>query len=71
VSDEKLWRTRFLILSLVRLVGTAVALLGMVVAFGDLLQTGGNRLLGIPLVVIGLIDLAIAPKILSRRWRQQ
>ena len=52
MTDEAVWKKRFLLVSLVRLSGTAIALLG------------------VALIVVGLVDLAIVPRILSRRWRQ-
>ena len=70
MNDEDVWKKRFFLLTLVRLVGTALALLGMAVAFGDLVEPGGSRVLGVLLVVAGLAALAVGPKMLSRRWRQ-
>ena len=71
MTDEDVWKKRFFILTLVRLLGTAIALLGMAVAFGDLVEPGGSRVIGIILIIVGLVDLTIAPKILSRRWRER
>ena len=70
MTDEAVWKKRFLLVSLVRLCGTAIALLGMAIAFGNLVEPGGSPLLGVALIVVGLVDLAIVPRILSRRWRQ-
>lgn len=70
MTDEAMWKKRFLLVTLVRLSGTAIALLGMVIAFGNLVEPGGSPLLGVALVVVGLVDLALVPRILSRRWRQ-
>ena len=70
MTDDDLWKRRFLLVTLVRLVGTTLALLGMVVAFGDLVQPGGNRALGLVLIAAGLVALSLGPRMLSRRWRQ-
>lgn len=70
MTDEAVWKKRFLLITLVRLVGTVIALLGLSIAFGDLVETGGSPILGFALVLVGLVDLTLAPRILSRRWRQ-
>jgi hypothetical protein len=42
----------------------------LVVGFSDVFRPGGFRALGIALVVAGLIELAVLPIMLRRRWRQ-
>ena len=68
--DDVIWKRRFLTLMLARLGGTVLALGGLVVAYGDVVRAGGWPALGIPLVVIGVVDLALVPVLLRRRWRQ-
>ena len=70
MSEDDVWKRRFLLVTLARFVGTALALLGMVVAFGDLVTPGGSRLPGLALIALGLVGLSIVPRMLSRRWRQ-
>ncbi len=70
MNDEAMWKRRFIALSLVRLSGTVLTLLGLVVGFSDVFQVSGNRVLGIALIATGLVDLAIVPILLRRRWRQ-
>ena len=57
-------------MTFVRLIGTALGLLGMAIGFGDLVEPGGNRLLGLPLIAAGLLGITIVPRMMSRRWRQ-
>lgn len=70
MTDDEMWKRRFFALMLARLSGTVIALLGLLVGFTDVFQVGGHRVLGILLVAAGLIDLAVLPNILRRRWRQ-
>ena len=70
MTDEAVWKRRFFALMLVRLVGTLFALGGLVIAYGDVVRSGGFPALGIPLVVAGVIVLAVGPILLRRRWRQ-
>jgi hypothetical protein len=70
MTDDAMWKRRFLALMLARLSGTVLALFGLVVGFSDVFRPGGYRALGIALVVAGLIELAVLPIMLRRRWRQ-
>jgi hypothetical protein len=71
MSDDELWRKRFRIFLAIRLFGLATFLLGLAIAFGDLLRPGGWKLLGGILVVIGVIDAIAAPRILKKAWDRQ
>jgi len=70
MTDDAMWKRRFFALMLARLSGTVLALSGLVIAYGDVIRPGGYVALGIPLIVAGVIDLAVLPMILRRRWRQ-
>jgi hypothetical protein len=71
VSDDELWKRRFRTFLAIRLVGLAAFLAGIAIAFSDLLQPGGNRLLGGLLAIMGALDAMIAPRILKRGWERQ
>jgi len=71
VTDDVLWKRRFRTFLAIRLVGLATFLAGIAIAFSDLLQPGGNKLLGGLLVVMGALDAVIAPRILKRGWERQ
>jgi hypothetical protein len=70
MTDDAVWKRRFFALMLARLIGTLLALSGLVVAYGDVVRTGGYPALGILLIIAGLIALAVLPILLRRRWRQ-
>ena len=70
-DKEQLWRTRFLVFSVVRLAGLALFLIGVAIAFTDLVQPGGWPLLGGLMAIAGAIDALFAPRILRRAWEQQ
>ena len=71
MTDDQLWKQRFRTFLAIRLVGLATFLAGLGVAFSDLLQPGGNKLIGGLLVVMGALDAVIAPRILKRSWDRQ
>lgn len=70
MTDDDIWKKRFLIFTAVRLAGLAVLMLGFAIAFSDLLRPGGWKLVGGILVVCGVIDAVFAPRILKRAWEQ-
>lgn len=56
----------FMVYSIVRLIGLATFLLGVAIAFSDLVRPGGWPLLGGLLAVIGVLDAVIAPPLVRR-----
>ena len=68
MTDELVWRKRFLIFTAVRVAGLVVFLLGLAIAFTDLLRPGGWPLIGGILVICGVVDAVVAPRILKREW---
>ena len=69
-ADEAMWKRRFAAMMLARLSGTVLILLGMLLGFSDVFVEGGNRIVGMLLMVAGLVDLAVVPALLRKRWRQ-
>ena len=70
MTDNNVWKKRFLIFSAVRVAGLAVFMLGIAIAFTDFLRPGGWKLVGGILVICGVIDAVFAPRILKRAWEQ-
>jgi hypothetical protein len=71
MADEDLWRRRFHLFMLVRLVGLATFLLGIAIIYTDLLREGGWPALGAILAVMGTLDAVFAPRMLKKVWEQQ
>lgn len=68
-EDDRRARTRFLLMTLARLGGVAIVMLGILVWQSDAVQEGGSAVLGIPIFVLGLAEAMLLPKFLARRWR--
>lgn len=68
MNDDELWRKRFQLFLAIRLFGLLTFLLGLAIAFSDLVRPGGWKLLGGILVIIGVIDAVAAPAILKKGW---
>ena len=67
-QNDALWQKRFRIFMLARLFGVAVFLLGIAIAYSDLLRPGGWRLLGGILAIMGGLDAVFAPRMLKKIW---
>jgi len=70
-SSDDIWRKRFQLFMLVRLFGVAMLLLGIGIAYTDLLRPGGWPLAGALISIAGAIDAVFAPRLLKKLWQQQ
>lgn len=70
MKDEELWRKRFQLFAAIRIFGLVTFLLGVAIAFTDLIRPGGWPLVGGILAVIGAIDAVVAPRILRKGWER-
>lgn len=70
MTDEELWRKRFQLFALIRLFGVATFLLGVAIAYSDLLRPGGWPLVGGILAICGVVDAVFAPRLLRKIWDQ-
>ena len=59
-------RARYLVISVQRLLGAGLIMLGLLALNGAL---GWGKAVGVVLVVAGLVDFAVLPIVLARRWR--
>ena len=62
-------RARFFALQAARVSGIAVALLGLAITRNDWVEPGGSPLVGGILLVAELLEFALVPLLLARRWR--
>lgn len=60
-------RARFFAISLVRLAGVAIGLLGVVIIAKRLVEPA--EIVGGLLLTVALIDIMVLPLVLARRWR--
>jgi hypothetical protein len=71
VMDDAVAKRRLLLYSLVRLGGLAVFFLGIAIIYTDLLRAGGWPQLGAIVVIMGVIDALLAPRLLKQAWDRQ
>ena len=61
-------RNRFIIINLVRIGGTVLTLLALLLWQSDIFVDGGT-ILGFPLALVGLVISFFGPQYFARRWR--
>ena len=65
MTDEEA-RRQFIIFAILRVGGVALFLLGIGIAFTDLLKPGGWKLLGGILAITGAIEAVLSPRLVKR-----
>ena len=71
MDDEALWKRRFLMFMLARLFGLATFLLGVAIAYTDLLRPGGWPAVGAILAIMGALDAVFAPRLMKKVWERE
>ena len=69
--NDDIWRKRFQLFMLVRLFGVGTFLLGIAIAYTDLVRDGGWPSVGGLVSILGAIDAVFAPRMLKKLWEQQ
>lgn len=70
-ANDALAKKRFFALSSMRLMGALFILAGFVLIRGafELAGQPTDRWIGVAVVLVGVFDFAIMPRLLARRWR--
>lgn len=70
-ADDALARKRFFALSAMRIMGAIFIIAGFILIRGAWTLAGQptDRWIGVAVVIVGVFDFAIMPRILARRWR--
>lgn len=71
MDDPDIWRRRFHLFALVRLIGLATFFAGVAIAYTDLVREGGWPAVGAVLAIAGALDAVLAPRMLKKLWQQQ
>ena len=71
MADEDLWKRRFLIFMLRPAGRAGDLLLGVAIAYTDLLREGGWPIVGAIVAIVGAVDAVFAPRLLKKVWEQQ
>ena len=70
-ENEELWKKRFGLFVLVRLAGLAIFLLGVAIAYFDVIRKGGWPQVGAIIAIMGALDAIYAPRLLKTMWERE
>jgi hypothetical protein len=71
MTDDDKWRRRFNLFMGVRLLGLLVFLAGLAIVFTNLLRPGGWPVVGSVIMILGLLDSVVAPRMLKKKWEDE
>jgi hypothetical protein len=71
MADEATFKRRLLLYTGARAAGLAVFMLGLAIAYSDLLREGGWPQVGAIVAIMGVIDALFAPRLLKKAWDEQ
>lgn len=71
-DKERLAKSRFMILNVLRLFGALLMIAGFVLITGkwDLAGSDMNPIVGVIFVLVGAFDFAVLPMLLARSWNR-
>ncbi len=67
-QQDALWRRRFILMNLVRIGGTIVVLLALLLWQSDVFIEGGS-IIGFPIAILALVVSFFGPKYVAHQWR--
>jgi hypothetical protein len=71
MADDQLWKRRFYLFMGVRLVGVVTLFVGLAIMFSDLVRPGGWPAVGAVIVLVGLTDAIVAPRLIKKQWERE
>jgi hypothetical protein len=71
MADEDKWRQRFNLFMGIRLFGLLVFFAGLAIVFTNLLRPGGWPVVGSIVMILGLLDSVVAPRLLKKKWEAE
>ena len=71
MPDQSVWKRRFALYTAARVGGLGIFLLGLAIAYSNLLREGGWPQVGAVLAILGVVDAVFAPRLLKREWDRQ
>ena len=70
MADDAIWKKRFGLFMAARLLGLLTFLAGVAITYSDVLRPGGWPAVGSLLIIFGLIDAIVAPKLMKKHWQR-
>jgi len=69
--DDETTKRRLLLYTAVRMSGVVLCLLGIAIAYGNILRPGGWPQLGAVIVIVGALHALFSPRFLKKKWDRE
>jgi ABC-type uncharacterized transport system permease subunit len=71
MRSEAEWKRRFALYTAARLGGVGIFLLGIAIAYSNLLRLGGWPQVGAAIAIVGVVDSLLLPRVIKRAWERE
>lgn len=71
MMDEEIAKRRLLLYTGVRMSGVVLCLIGVAIAYGNVLRAGGWPQVGAAIVIIGALHALVSPHLLKKKWDRE
>lgn len=71
MDEQAKWKRRFYLFMGARLFGLATFFAGVAIMFTGILREGGWPVVGALVMVAGLADAVLAPRLMKKHWQQE
>ena len=71
MMDDETAKRRLLLYTAVRMSGVVLCLLGIAIAYGNVLRAGGWPQLGAVIVILGALHALLSPHLLKKKWDRE
>ena len=71
MPDEAQWKRRFALYTAARVGGVGIFLLGVAIAYSNLIRQGGWPQLGAAIAILGVLDALLLPRVIKRAWERE
>ena len=71
MPDEAQWKRRFALYTAARVGGVGIFLLGVAIAYSNLVRPGGWPQLGAAIAILGVLDALLLPRVIKRAWERE
>jgi hypothetical protein len=71
MADDDIWKRRFMLFMGARLFGVLTFFAGLAIGFTNLVTPGGSPAVGAVLIVFGVLDAVVAPRLMTKRWKKE
>jgi hypothetical protein len=70
-TDEAIWKRRFALYTAARIGGLGIFLIGVAIAYSNVVRPGGWPQLGAAIAILGVVNALLMPGVIKRAWERE